>query len=69
MTFDFEGIPKLYMSSTLNIELILWHAQLIVSAENVKSWLKLWVFPFPFQAYILPNTLNCMCVSLFEFHI
>ena len=23
--------------------------------------------PFTFQAYTLPNTLNCVCVSLFEF--
>ena len=26
-------------------------------------------FPFTFQAYILPHTLNCMCVSLLKFHI
>ena len=45
---------KLYIPSTLNIELILWHPQLIVCAENVKSWFKSWVFPFTFQAYILP---------------
>ena len=51
-----------YIQSTLNIDLILWHTQLIVCAENVKSWFKSWVFPFTFQAYILPNTLNCMCV-------
>ena len=30
-----------------------------VCAENVKSW----GFPFTFQAYILPHTLNCMCVT------
>ena len=53
--------PKLYIQSALNIDLILWHTQLIVCAENIKSW----VFPFTFQAYILPHTLNCMCVSLF----
>ena len=52
---------------TLKIDLILW--QLILWAENVKSWLKSWVFPFTFQVYILPNTLNCMCVSLFKFRI
>ena len=46
----------------------MWHTQLIVCAENVKSWFKSWVFPFTFQAYILPHTLNCMCVSLFKFH-
>ena len=32
--------------------------QLIGCAENVKSW----VFPFTVQAYILPHTLNCVCV-------
>ena len=60
---------KLYIPSTLNIDLILWHTQMIVCAENVKSWFKSWVFPFTFQAYILPHTLNCMSVSLFKFHI
>ena len=38
-------------------------------AENVKSWFKSWVFNSTFQAYILPHTLNCMCASLFEFHM
>ena len=61
--------PKLYIPSTLNIEVILWLTQLIVCAENVNSWFKSWVFPFTFQAYIMPHTLNCMCVSLFKFHI
>ena len=51
----------MYITSTLNIDLILWHTQLIVCAENIKSW----GFPFTFQAYILPHTLNCMCVSLY----
>jgi hypothetical protein len=60
---------KLYIPSTLNIDLILWHTQLIVCAENVKSWFKSWVFPFTFQAYIQPHTLNCICVILFKFHI
>ena len=59
---------KLYIPSTLNIDLTLWHTQLIVFAENVKSWFKSWVFPFTFQASILPHTINCMCLSLFEFH-
>ena len=63
------GDQKLYIPSTLNIDLILWHTQLIVCAENVKSWFKSLVFPLTFQAYILPHTLNCMCVSLFKFHI
>ena len=60
---------KLYITSTLNIDLILWNTQLIVCAENVKSWFKSWVISLTFQAYILPHTLNCMCVSLFKFHI
>ena len=54
---------NLYIPSTLNIDLILWHTQLIVCAENVKSWFKSRGFPLTFQAYILPHTLNCMCVS------
>ena len=45
------------------------HWPYTVCAENVKSWCKSWVFPFIFQAYILPHTLNCMCVSLLKFHI
>ena len=53
----------LYIPSTLNIDLILWHTKLIVCAENVKPWFKSWVFPFTFQAYILPHTLN----FIFEF--
>ena len=42
--------PKLYIPSTLNIDLILYHTKLIVWAENVKSWLKSWVIYFTFQA-------------------
>ena len=35
------AIPMLYIPSrTLNIDLILWHTQLIVCAENVKSRFK-----------------------------
>jgi hypothetical protein len=61
---------KLYIPSNQNIDLILWHTQLIVCAENVKSCFKSWGFPSPFQtSYILPHTLNCMSVSLFKFHI
>ena len=60
---------KLYITSTLNIDLILWHTQLIVCACNVKSWSKSWVIHFTFQAYTLPYTLNCICVSLFKLHI
>ena len=64
--------PMLYLPSTLNIDLLLWHTQLIVCAENVKSWFKSLVFPFTFQAYFLPHTLNCICVCaylnfIFEF--
>ena len=51
---------KLYILSTLNIDLILWHSQLIACAENVKSWFKSWGFPFTFQAYILPQTHKSM---------
>ena len=55
---DFMLLTKLYIPSTLNIDLILWHTQSIVCAENVKSWLKSWVFPFTFKAYVLPHTAN-----------
>ena len=58
---------KLYITSTLNIDIVLWHTQLIVCVENVESWFKSWVFPFTFQAYILPHTLNCICVAYFNF--
>ena len=61
----FTHTSKLYIPSTLNIDLILWHTQLIVCAENIKSW----VFPFTFKAYIMPHTLYFMCVSLFRFHV
>ena len=60
--------PKLYIPSTLNIDLILWHTQLIVCAQDIKSWFKSWVIHFTFQAYTQPHTLNCICVSLFKFH-
>ena len=60
---------KLYIPSAPNIDIILWHTQLIVCAENIKSWFKSWVFPLTFQAYILLYTLDCMCVSLSKFHI
>ena len=67
--WTFNIFPKLYIPSTLNIDFNLWHTQLIVWAENVKSCVKSWVFPFTFQAYILPHTLNCKCFSLLIFHI
>ena len=63
--FLFYPQAKLYIPSTP----ILWLTQLIVCAENVKAWFKSWLFPFTFQAYMLAHTLNCMCVSLFGFHI
>ena len=37
------------------------------TTENVKSWFKSWFFPFTFLAYILPHTLNCMCVLYSNF--
>ena len=65
--------PKIYIPSTLNIDLILWHTQLNVCAENVKSWFKSWfkswLNSFFFRAYTQPQTLNCICDSLFAFHI
>ena len=33
-------LSKLYIPSTLNNDLILWHTQLIVCAENIRSWFK-----------------------------
>ena len=49
---------KFYIPSTLNIDLILWHTQS-------------WVFPFTFQAYILPHKLNVSVLAysnfIFEF--
>ena len=66
----FGRSPKLYIPSTLNIDLILWHTQLIVCAvKKVKSQFKSWVISFTFQAYTLPHTLICICVSLSKFHI
>ena len=65
----FKREAKLYTPSTLNVDLLPWHTQLIVFAENVKSWFKSWVFPFTFKAYTMPHTLNCMYISLFKFHI
>ena len=38
---------KLYTPSTLNIDLILWHTQLILCAVK---WFKSWVISFTFQA-------------------
>ena len=44
---------KLYILSTLNIVLILWHTHMIVCAVK-KSWFKSWVIHFTFEAYTLP---------------
>ena len=62
---DFHPITytKLYIPSTLNIDLILWLTQLIVCAVKFKSW----VISFTFQAYTLSHTLNCICVLNFMF--
>ena len=47
LQFDaFLCAAKLYIPSTLNIDLILWHTQLIMCAEIVKSLFKSWGFPF-----------------------
>ena len=59
-----RSLSKLYIPSTLNIDLILWHTQLCLQKMLNHS-----LNPFTFQAYILPHTLNCMCVSLFKSHI
>ena len=56
--------PKLYIPSTLNIELILWHTQLIVCAGNVKSWFKSWVFPFTLQAFGAIHGFVCVLAYL-----
>ena len=52
---NFDSRAKLCIPSTLNIDLILWHIQLIVCAENIKSWFKSWAFHFTFQAFTLPH--------------
>ena len=48
-TTVFRVRAKLYIPGTLNIDLILWHTQFIVCAENDKSWFKSWVIGFTFQ--------------------
>ena len=58
---------KLYIPSTLNVDLILWQTILIVCAENVKSWFKLGVF-------LLLFSISCpipwiVCVSAYVFKI
>ena len=56
--------PKLYIPSTLNIDLILWHTQLILCAITFKS-----CFFFVSFFKLIPCPIHCICVSLFEFHI
>ena len=63
------SVLKLYVPSTLNIDLILWHTQLIVCAENFKSWFKSWGFPFTFQAYICPIHWIVYVLAFFNFII
>ena len=41
---------KLYVPITLNIDLILWHTQLIACAEDVKSWFESWIFSIHFSS-------------------
>ena len=58
---------KLYVPSTPNINIILWHTQLIVCAENVTSRFKYGFFLSLFKLISCPIcTLNCMSVSLFK---
>ena len=37
--------------------------------SKINHGIKSWVINFTFESYKLPHTLNCMCVSLFKFHI
>ena len=66
LEFSREG-SKLYTPSTLNIDFIQWHAQLIVCAVEWITHDLIHDFYFTFQAYALPNTLNGIRVSLFRF--
>ena len=63
----FDPPPKLYVPSTLNIDLILWHTLWLCAAKWITHDL-IHDFHFTFQDYTLPHTLNCICVSLFKFH-
>ena len=58
---------KLYIPSTLNIDLILWHTQLIVCVENVKSWFKSWVFSFHFSSLYPAPYIEFYLNFIFEF--
>ena len=52
---------KFYIPSTLNIDLLLWHTQLIVCAENVKSWFKHRFFLSLFKRISCPYTELYLC--------
>ena len=62
---------KVDIPSTLNIDLILWHTQLIVCAENVKSWFKSRVFLLLFKLISCPIHWNVCFLAylyfIFEF--
>ena len=67
----FSGESKIYIPSTLEL---LWRTQLAYTIDCVCSkmsnhGLNHGLLLFTFQPYNLPHTLNCICVSLFEFHI
>ena len=53
---------KVMYTKYSRINLILWHTQLIVYAEKVKSWFKSCVFPFTFQASLYPAPYIELCV-------
>ena len=46
-----KGYPKAIYTKYSKLWLIMLYKQLIVFAENVRSWFKSWVFPFTFRAY------------------
>ena len=64
----FRFFAKLSTPSTLNIDFIQWHTQLIMCAVKWITHDLIHDFHFTFQAYALPHTLNGICVSLFKFH-
>ena len=59
---------KLSTPSTLNIDFIQWHTQLIMCAVKWITHDLIHDFHFTFQAYALPHTLNGICVGLFKFY-
>ena len=63
---------KLYNPSTLNIDLILWHTQLIVCAlcsKMLNHALNNGLYLSLFKLIPMPHTLNFVGVGLFKFHI